>query len=184
MSDRFLPSETQRLFFRPWQEDDLSLAQGLWGNASVTQFISRNAWTVDQVRERLSAEMNSFAEYGLQYWPIFLKEGASHVGCCGLRPSALAQAANAEKDIELGFHLLPSFWGRGLATEAARSAVALAFETLDAKALFAGHHPRNEGSRRVLEKLGFRFTRTTYYPPTGLQHLSYRLELDANRPTK
>jgi ribosomal-protein-alanine N-acetyltransferase len=50
--------------------------------------------------------------------------------------------------------------------------------------LFAGHHPQNEGSRRVLDKLGFRFMGTTYYPPTGLQHLSYRLQLGADRPTK
>ena len=50
-----------------------------------------------------------------------------------------------------------------------------AFNTLGVKGLFAGHNPANEASRRLLEKLGFRYTHDEYYPPTGLNHPSYRL---------
>jgi RimJ/RimL family protein N-acetyltransferase len=50
-----------------------------------------------------------------------------------------------------------------------------AFHTLGVKALFAGHNPGNTASRRVLEKLGFRYTHDEYYPPTGLKHPSYIL---------
>jgi RimJ/RimL family protein N-acetyltransferase len=50
-----------------------------------------------------------------------------------------------------------------------------AFNILGVKALFAGHSPANEASRRLLEKLGFRYTHDEYYPPTGLNHPSYLL---------
>jgi [ribosomal protein S5]-alanine N-acetyltransferase len=50
-----------------------------------------------------------------------------------------------------------------------------AFHPLGVKALFAGHNPGNAASRRVLEKLGFRYTHDEYYPPTGLDHPSYLL---------
>jgi len=50
-----------------------------------------------------------------------------------------------------------------------------AFSTLGVKGLFAGHNPANEASRRVLEKLGFRYTHDEFYPPTGLNHPSYIL---------
>jgi RimJ/RimL family protein N-acetyltransferase len=41
--------------------------------------------------------------------------------------------------------------------------------------LFAGHNPKNEASRQLLEKLGFRYTHDEYYAPTGLNHPSYMM---------
>jgi len=49
------------------------------------------------------------------------------------------------------------------------------YNILGVKALFAGHNPANVASRRVLEKLGFRYTHDEFYPPTGLHHPSYLL---------
>jgi ribosomal-protein-alanine N-acetyltransferase len=174
-----LPPPTERLTFRRWREGDLALAQALWGDPAVTRFISHAPWTALQIQDRLAFELRSACDFGVQYWPAFLKADGSFVGCCGLRSPALTQAANTHRYNELGFHLVPSQWGKGLATEAARSAVSLAFDELRANALFAGHHPENHSSRRVLEKLGFRFVGTALYEPTGLQHLSYHLKLPA-----
>ena len=63
----------------------------------------------------------------------------------------------------------------GLPPTAARAAIRHAFDVLGAEALFAGHNPRNESSRRLLEKLGFEHTHDEHYAPTGLQHPSYLL---------
>jgi RimJ/RimL family protein N-acetyltransferase len=58
----------------------------------------------------------------------------------------------------LGFHLLPKFWGQGLATEAARAVIPYAFEKYAPKKLIAGHHPENVNSKKVLDKLGFKYS--------------------------
>jgi RimJ/RimL family protein N-acetyltransferase len=76
----------------------------------------------------------------------------------------------------MGFHLRPAFWGQGFGTEAARAVLAHAFGTLRVTALFAGHHPDNNESRRLLARLGFRSIGTELYPPTGLLHPSYLLD--------
>src|SRR6266851_7932046 len=108
--------------------------------------------------------------HNIQYWPMFLLAGGKHVGCGGLRPYKLAEQIH-----EMGVHLRPAYWGQGLAVEAGQAIIAYAFDSLGAKGIFAGHSPANVASKRLLEKLGFRFTHSDFYRPTGLQHPSYLL---------
>ncbi|PCC71519.1 Protein N-acetyltransferase, RimJ/RimL family [Nannocystis exedens] len=162
-----LPGPSERLVFRWWTPDDLELARGLWGDPQVTARIAAEPFTGPQIAARLAAEIDQGRAHGLQYWPVFLRDDGSHVGCCGLRP-------HAPGVYELGFHLRSAFWGRGLAREAAAATVAFAFGSLAARGLFAGHHPDNDASRRVLLRLGFRHTHDEWYPPTGAVHPSYR----------
>ena len=58
--------------------------------------------------------------------------------------------------------------------------IAYAFDQLGASALFAGHHPDNAVSARVLAHLEFQFTHDEFYPPTGQKHPSYLL-MNPNR---
>jgi [ribosomal protein S5]-alanine N-acetyltransferase len=164
----FLTSE--RLGFGHWLTSDVSLAHELWGNAEVTSWIG-GPFTAEQVEQRLNREIACMRAYSVQYWPVFLLENHQHAGCAGLRPYRLD-----EQVYELGFHFRPEYWGRGLAQEAGQVVIAFAFEQLGASALFAGHHPANSPSSRVLTKLGFRFSHEEFYPPTGLKHPSYLLK--------
>jgi ribosomal-protein-alanine N-acetyltransferase len=160
----FLRSE--RLGFGEWSEADVDLAFALWGDPQLMRFIG-GPYSREKARARLAREMDSLASFGVQYWPIFLLENDQFIGCCGLRPHGDIHA--------LGFHLLPAFWGRGYAREAAQAAIGYAFGTIGAEVLFAGHHPLNAPSKRVLEALGFVYWRDELYPPTGLMHPSYLL---------
>ncbi|MFY0536491.1 GNAT family N-acetyltransferase [Nannocystis pusilla] len=166
-ASRSLPGPSERLLFRWWTPDDLELARGLWGDPRVTARIAGEPFTAPEIAARLSLEIDQGQAHGVQYWPVFLRDDGSHVGCCGLRP-------HTPQVYELGFHLRSAFWGRGLAGEAAAAAVAFAFGPLAACGLFAGHHPDNAASRRVLLRLGFRHTHDELYPPTGAMHPSYR----------
>jgi [ribosomal protein S5]-alanine N-acetyltransferase len=167
---RPLPSSA-RLVFGRWEAENIPLGKHLWGDPRVTSFITQSPFTPLQVEERVRQEMAGLAMFGVQYGPMFLRSTGELVGCCGFRPRPAPPGV-----LELGFLLRPEFWGQGLATEAARAAVAHAFEVLGASAIFAGHHPENGGSRRVLQKLGFRKTHLEHYPPTGLEHPSYLLQ--------
>ena len=107
----------------------------------------------------------------MQYWPIFRLENGQHVGCAGLRPYRLEQ-----RIYEFGFHLRLAFWKPGLAHEAALAVIDFGFGLFGAESLFAGHHPSNDSSRRLLLKLGFVQTHEELCPATGLLHPSYLLE--------
>jgi RimJ/RimL family protein N-acetyltransferase len=79
-------------------------------------------------------------------------------------------------------HISSRYWRRGYAFEAASCVVDYAFETIGAKALFAGHNPANIASRGLLTRLGFVYTHDEFYEPTGLQHLSYVLMPSQRQP--
>jgi ribosomal-protein-alanine N-acetyltransferase len=57
---------------------------------------------------------------------------------------------------ELGYWLGEPFWGRGIATAAARALTARAFEETDLYRIYASVFAWNPASMRVLEKAGYR----------------------------
>ena len=158
---------TERLGFSWWTGEDLELANGLWEDPQVCRYIcAAGQFSDDEVRKRLALEMENGQHHHVQYWPVFELETGRLAGCCGLRP-------HRSRTYELGIHLKPEFWGRGIAAEACRAVIRYAFAELDAEGLFAGHHPENQRSRRLLERLGFVYTGNEFYSPTGLYHPSY-----------
>ncbi|ARC86662.1 acetyltransferase family protein [Clostridium argentinense CDC 2741] len=167
MRDFFLT--TARLGFSVWSEEDLTDALELWGNAKVTKLIVADGkMSEKQVYERLKKEIEMYKNYNIQYWPIYLKETNENIGCCGLRPYDYEN-----KIFEIGIHLKENYWGAGIATEACSAVIKYAFTNLNAKAIFAGHNPKNIASAQLLKKLGFTYTHDEFYPPTGLNHPSY-----------
>jgi len=161
--------QTARLGVGVWTAADGDLALGLWGDPEVARYMG-GPFTAAQVGERLAREVRTYAECGLQYWPLFLVATGEHVGCCGIAPHDSAGPV-----YEFGYHLRREHWGHGYVREAAPAIIDEAFSTLGAAALFAGHHPENLVSRRVLLDLGFRYTHDEFYPPTGVVEPCYRL---------
>ena len=160
---------SDRLGIGIWTADDLGLALGLWGDPEVARYMG-GPFSRDQVAERLGREVETYARHGLQYWPLFLLDTGEHVGCCGVTPHL------ADGPVyQFGFHLRRAHWRQGYVREAAPLVIADAFGTLGAAALYAGHHPDNDASRRTLEKLGFTFTHRQLYEPTGREHPYYAL---------
>ena len=164
--------ETGRIGFSKWTAEDLPLAETLWGDPQVTKYISASGrFSEEDIKNRLKTEIENGQKYHVQYWPIFELRTGEFIGCCGLRPH--------EGDCyELGFHLRPSFWGKGCAQEAARAVIDYAFHYLYAGGLFAGHNPNNTASKKLLLKLGFTYIGDEFYEPTGLFHPSYELKAE------
>ena len=166
---------SDRVEFRTWTPADFPLALGLWGDPEVTRYMARGPHDAAAVRARLEREADALRRFGFQYWPLFLREQGTFVGCCGLKPCPYEGSPEAP-ELELGFHLAPAMWGRGLATEAATAVARWAFDHLVVARLYAGHHPENRASERVLRKLGFEYARDVHFEPTGLMHPLYVLE--------
>ncbi len=163
--------ESARIGFSRWMDSDLPLAQQVWGEKDVTRYIcATGSFTEQDVINRLNTEIENQKKYQVQYWPIFDRSTNELVGCCGLRPFYKEEDA-----YEIGFHLRKAFWGRGLAAEAANMVIHYAFSTLHADKLYAGHHPQNTASKKLLLKLGFTYIGDHFYEPTGLNHPSYEL---------
>lgn len=148
----------------------------LWGDPEVTRLFNKEPWSERQVEERLKKEIKRAEVHGVQYWPMFELATDEHVGCCGLQPYRLE-----EEIFELGYHLRSDRWGKGFATEAAKTVLDYGMNTLNLSGLFAGHHPDNTASRNVLLKLGFEEIGTEFYEPTGLMHPGYMFRRTISR---
>jgi ribosomal-protein-alanine N-acetyltransferase len=60
------------------------------------------------------------------------------------------------KSAEMGYWLGEEYWGKGIMTEAVKRICKIAFEKFDIVRIFAEPCAHNIGSRRVLEKAGFK----------------------------
>ncbi|MDI3235200.1 GNAT family N-acetyltransferase [Exiguobacterium antarcticum] len=59
------------------------------------------------------------------------------------------------KQVEFGFVLHPDYWGQGRMPEIVRTALEVAFKTMEVDLVWCAHFDFNSPSRRVIEKLGF-----------------------------
>lgn len=168
MTNREYFLKSERLGFGLWTEGDMELAWDLFGDPEISKYVG-GPFSKEQVAARVRSEMASQESIGAQYWPLFALSDGDFVGCCGLK-------SRPEPDCyEIGFYLMRMAHGKGYAAEAALRVIDYAFREMGAKALYAGHNPRNEASRGLLLKLGFVQVGDEFYPPTGLMHPLYRL---------
>ncbi|MBL4680163.1 MAG: GNAT family N-acetyltransferase [Pseudomonadales bacterium] len=87
------------------------------------------------------------------FWKLSLVENFDFVGWVCLRPTAQTGQAR------LGYRLKKEFWGYGLATEVAAKMVEIGFSECGLQSVVATTYEENLGSQRVLEKLGFNFSK-------------------------
>ena len=118
----------------------------------------------------LESDVQHWRAHGFGPWLVFDRAGGGFVGRAGLRWTEV----EGERVIELAWALLPEWWARGLATEAAVAAIGEArergIERLVAFTLIA-----NVASRRVMDKAGLRFVREIEH--AGLPHVLYELDV-------
>jgi Acetyltransferases, including N-acetylases of ribosomal proteins len=162
--------KTSRIGFSTWEKSDFDLALLLWNNPDVTKYISSGGFSEEQIKTRFETELKNMELYKIQYYPLFDLQTGNFIGCCGLKPSNIS--ANA---YETGFHLLPDYWGKGIATEVGEAVINYAFNVMKVNEIYAGHNPNNIGSKKVIEKLGFQYIEDSFYEPTGLYHPLYKL---------
>jgi RimJ/RimL family protein N-acetyltransferase len=148
--------ETFRLRLRPVTMDDLDALHAIWSDPEVARYL----WDGVEVSRELAATVlgslvRTFRERGLPNWTVI--HAGEPAGYCGLRP------LEGTEEIEAVYSIARPFWGRGLATEAARATLRYAFEKRRLERVVGLANVENLASRRVLEKLGMRYERTAEY---------------------
>lgn len=90
----------------------------------------------------------SYATHGFGLWKATLRSDGTPVGMSGLLKRDELPFA------DLGYAFLPAHQGRGYASEAGAAALAFGFGSKRLASILAIVRPGNDGSVRVLEKLG------------------------------
>jgi RimJ/RimL family protein N-acetyltransferase len=148
--------ETDRLLLRPWRPaEDLEPLAALNADPAVMRWVAPNRpLRREESAEFLDRMVRHWDEHGFGLWAAVAREppGGECIGFAGLAiPSFLPAVLPA---VEVGWRLAPAWWGRGLATEAARASLEFGFERLGLRSIVAIIDPGNARSLRVAEKLG------------------------------
>ena len=144
--------ETPRLQMREFTLDDAEAVLAFATNDQVNRYTGESVAidTVDKVRELIqNVWLAEYAEYGYGRYALVHKGDDRVIGFCG--PKFVKEVGRPD----LGYRMLPEYWGQGLGFEAATAALAYCRETLELHDIYADVLIDNVASCRILEKIGF-----------------------------
>ena len=150
---------TKRLTIRPWRMTD---ADDLYEYASVDGVGQMAGWTphknVEESMEIIRMFMDEKKTFALEYQ-------GKVIGSVGIEEYAEEDMEEYQhlKGREIGFVLSKDYWGQGLMPEAVKAVIKWLFETVGLDFIVIGHFDWNSQSRRVIEKCGFRYMKTTRF---------------------
>ncbi len=141
----------KRVRLRGPRADDTDALFALFSDADVMRYWSRPPMTARSEAEGLIAEIgDAFEQRTMLNWMLTTRSDDAVIGTC-----TLFRFEPRHRRAEVGYALRSDCWGRGLAAEAATLALDWAFRALALHRVEADIDPRNEGSRKLLERLGF-----------------------------
>jgi ribosomal-protein-alanine N-acetyltransferase len=141
--------QTARLNLRPFSEDDLDDLSVLMAHKDFMRF-SLGVFSREQTAGFLEKVCRRDREGLPSQFALTLRSNEKLIGYCGF----FGQTVDEEEQLEIAYRLNPSYWGQGLATEAARAVRNHAFDDLQLSHVISLIHPYNIASRRVAEKNG------------------------------
>jgi ribosomal-protein-alanine N-acetyltransferase len=170
--------ESARLLLRPFDPDsdsDVSAAFAMYADPAVYRYLSGVPVPDKETQRTRLRERNAFyvtLNNGSGVWAMIEKSNNALIGTALLKQlplsspdfvsgSATSQGfqpttnpADLSSDFEIGWHLSPSRWGNGFATEAARTLIRYGFEDLRLPVIYAVVNPQNTPSIAVTQRLG------------------------------
>jgi ribosomal-protein-alanine N-acetyltransferase len=165
---------------RAFTEDDVDPLHRVMNDRGVLRYFpSSDPPAREQIEHLIQFQIKHWQEHGYGWWAVILADSAADstaesrdsphnpplIGWAGL------QYLPETDEIEVGYLLGKGYWGRGLATEAARASVRFGFEDLGIETIVGVVHPDNIASQRVLEKTGLVFVEEANY--FGMDVLRY-----------
>jgi RimJ/RimL family protein N-acetyltransferase len=152
--------ETKRLILRQMNVDDDEFIFELVNEPAFIRNIGdKGVRTIEDARDYiLTGPVASYAKFGFGLYAVELAEMGAPIGICGLLKR------DSLEDVDIGFAFLEKFWGKGFAYESAAAVMGYGRGALGIKRIVAITSPDNEGSIRVLSKLGLRFEKMIRMP--------------------
>ncbi|MET9532780.1 GNAT family N-acetyltransferase [Streptomyces sp. NPDC006649] len=138
---------TERLRLRPLSESDTDWWVRLHADEEVNSYVG--AYTPAQAAARLRVIEQQWARRGHGLCAVELRSTGEAIGRCGLH------WWEQFDETEIGWTFARAHWGRGYATEAARSVLAWGFGPLGLERITSMIHPDNAASAAVARRLGF-----------------------------
>lgn len=142
--------ESERLHLRPFNDDDLNdVFKGL-SHPEVIKYYGISYDTLESAKEQMKWFRNLEKNKTGIWWAICSKEDNSFLGAGGLN-----DMSKEHKKAEIGFWLLPDYWGKGIMKEGISLILNYSFKTLNLHRIEGIVEHNNTNCKKGLEKLNF-----------------------------
>jgi RimJ/RimL family protein N-acetyltransferase len=165
---------TERLLLRRWRQSDVEPMGAINADPEVARYLNR----LPPDASFVPALETLWRQHSFGLWALESTEpetAGEMLGFAGLGHPSFIPAL--EFEVEIGWRLARSAWGRGLATEAGRAVLDFARDQLRLRRLISIIHPENVRSRRVAQKLGMGVGRLVHNPVLGIPVEVWEVEL-------
>jgi RimJ/RimL family protein N-acetyltransferase len=143
---------TRRVVLERWEDADAKPLARI-GTSEVVRYLGGTPWTVESAAESIDLWRNIDARLGVTTWAVRSAESRELIGTCGFAGTN-APWLRFDFVIEIGWTLARSWWGRGLATEAARAALDVGLAQHSRERIVSKCHVENIASERVMHRIG------------------------------
>jgi len=150
--------ETERLLIKPYNMMDLDELYNVYSDENVMAYIPEGVMSYEWVKDLMKwmievcYETNTPDNITKFAVSILHKKDNKIIGWCGL-----GSLDCKPEDIEIFFGLSSEYWGKGLASEAARAMIDYGFNTIGLERIVAVVDGNNIASQKVIEKLGMNY---------------------------
>ena len=155
---------SERLTLSPYDASNIDLALEMFTDPQVLRYAG-GVQEQDEIRGQMANWTKRGGNGCIGIWCISDRRTGEKLGSAALLPmpveekdtdySLVRPGQMPDGDIEIGYFLKRSAWGKGYATEACRRLIQMAFEESPLTEIVANFEEGNVASRNVLEKLGF-----------------------------
>jgi RimJ/RimL family protein N-acetyltransferase len=151
--------ETERLLLRELRPSDDEGMFALDSDPEVLKYFNIPVITsIDEARETIAKIRQQYTDFGIGRWAAIEKSSGEFIGWSGLKFRSEPENGNGDFH-DVGYRLIPKYWGKGYATESAKAALVYAFNTMQLQEVVGTCNELNLASRRALEKCGLTFVR-------------------------
>lgn len=165
--------ETDRLILREIVPTDADALFDLDSNPKVHTYLgNKPVENIDHTIQIIKGIRQQYSKNGIGRWAIIDKKTGAFIGWTGLK--LVNEKINSHMDFyDLGYRLIEKYWGKGIATEAAKATLEYAFKNLNLGEVYGMCEIENIGSKNVLEKAGLSFIET--FDLNGIEHSWFKI---------
>ena len=156
---------TERTKLTPLAIADIDVALEMYTDPDVVKFIGKEVMSEDKIRQKMSTWTKRGGDGCIGIWCISNRNTGEKYGSCFLLPMPIDDDDTnwdlvmpnvmPEGDVEVGYFLKQSSWGKGIATEVCWRLLKFVFEDTSLEEVVASVDDENHRSKNVLEKAGF-----------------------------
>lgn len=152
---------SDRLIFKAWKPSDFEDLFRLTSNEKTQRFFPK-PHTEELAQDLFARLTTQFDKYGYTYFPVYEKATGEFIGFIGC--ALQDEIHELCPFVDIGWRLLPEFWGKGFATEGAKACLDFMFAQTEISQIYSMATKENLPSIAVMKKLGMEFLEIFDHP--------------------